>query len=315
MFAVGDLHGDDESFILIMQGANLVRFSHGNAGDVTWIGGDSILVSIGDIVDRGDHSKFILESFIKLAKQAPQFGGEVINIMGNHELMNLQEDLRYIGPSEMTGRGDYHGFARRKKEFSAKGFIGHDLRNRYACAVVRSGILFTHAGLTPGVLRKFASPQRPVTNAMVTSNLKRQQPASGSGNSNTSSSASTNTHDMGPKLDQAISTPAFVSFVEYNQRNSTKPTMSGNRNPDQKNHQMRLDLFTGERQITLAGTPGVEAGALERLNEQFHRIMEREPIQLEYEGMFDDVVVGLDGPFWTRFFDEEQDTVVCPELE
>ena len=53
--------------------------------------------------------KFIFDSFRKLAVQAAKAGGEVINILGNHELMNMQDDLRYVGPSELTDRGDFHG--------------------------------------------------------------------------------------------------------------------------------------------------------------------------------------------------------------
>ena len=117
---------------------------------------NSIFVSVGDIVDRGEHSKFIFDSFRKLAVQAAKAGGEVINILGNHELMNMQDDLRYVGPSELTDRGDFHGQSKRKQMFSKHGVIGSDLRSRFLPATVRDGVLFSHAGILPNVLQQFS---------------------------------------------------------------------------------------------------------------------------------------------------------------
>jgi len=86
-------------------------------------------------------------------------GGEVVNLIGNHELMNLQGDLRYVHRSEMEGSGDYGGQAERQAEWSIDGRIGRDLRTRYLSAVVRKGTLFVHGGLDPDILAAYGSDQ------------------------------------------------------------------------------------------------------------------------------------------------------------
>ena len=58
-----------------------------------WNGNDTILVQTGDIVDRGPYG-FIIYQFLQvLKKQSHEKGGDVILLLGNHELMNLRGKL------------------------------------------------------------------------------------------------------------------------------------------------------------------------------------------------------------------------------
>merc|ERR1719277_290686 len=85
---------------------------------VRWTGGDATLVQTGDMVDRGDYARDLYALFAELRRQAPLSGGRVINLIGNHELMNIINDLRYVSD------GDYQvfgGAARRQEEFSLAG--------------------------------------------------------------------------------------------------------------------------------------------------------------------------------------------------
>lgn len=152
LFSIGDLHGDYERFTMILERLGLATV-HG--GQTLWTGGNSILVSTGDTVDRGEHGRKIFLAFQELAKQAPGHGGEVVNILGNHELLNLQGDLRYVHPEEFQPQNDYGGSQQRSRDWSLGGTIGQDLRSRYLAAAVRKGILFVHAGLHPRVLKEY----------------------------------------------------------------------------------------------------------------------------------------------------------------
>jgi hypothetical protein len=53
---------------------------------------------VGDILDRGDHELSILRMFRRLAKQAAKDGGAVYLVNGNHEIMNVAGDFRYVTP-------------------------------------------------------------------------------------------------------------------------------------------------------------------------------------------------------------------------
>ncbi len=94
IIAIGDLHGDYDAYISILNRAALID------SDDKWIGQDAILVQTGDIADRGPDSLKIIRHLKKLRKQAEKDGGEVITLIGNHEAMNMTGDLRYVHPQE-----------------------------------------------------------------------------------------------------------------------------------------------------------------------------------------------------------------------
>ncbi len=97
--AVSDLHGAHEAFVETLAGAGLIDGS----GD--WAGGAARLVVNGDIVDRGDASRASLDLLMRLEPQAAAAGGGVHVVLGNHDVMNLVGDLRYVA------RGEFAAFA------------------------------------------------------------------------------------------------------------------------------------------------------------------------------------------------------------
>jgi len=92
VIAVGDIHGDFSVFIDVLRGAKLVN-KQGK-----WIGGKSVLVQVGDQLDRGDDDKKILDYLKGLEGEAKKAGGAVYALLGNHEAMNVELDFRYITP-------------------------------------------------------------------------------------------------------------------------------------------------------------------------------------------------------------------------
>jgi hypothetical protein len=81
--AVPDIHGDYENFEKILKGTKLIN------DDRDWIGGKTHLVQLGDVLDRGDRAKEILDLLMKLEKQAEAAGGMVHVLIGNHEEANI----------------------------------------------------------------------------------------------------------------------------------------------------------------------------------------------------------------------------------
>ncbi|CAJ1366449.1 unnamed protein product, partial [Effrenium voratum] len=143
LVSVADLHGDFERAVTILAHAGLI-----DKETQQWTGGDATLVQTGDITDRGDNCKQIYELFLRLRQEAQEAGGRVVNILGNHEVMNLQGDWRYVSQGDLQQFG---GPEERRQAFAADGWLGKELRS-WPVAVVVQGVLFNHAGLLPDML-------------------------------------------------------------------------------------------------------------------------------------------------------------------
>ena len=102
--AIGDVHGELTDFDTILRQTGIINDQH------KWIGGGTILVQVGDVVDRGPKSRECLDLVMALERQARGQKGKVIAVLGNHEVMAMTGDLRYVSPE------DYQGFATERSE-------------------------------------------------------------------------------------------------------------------------------------------------------------------------------------------------------
>lgn len=105
--AIGDIHGAYEGLITILRQSGLIDTRQ------RWIGGDAILVQTGDYLDRGARALRAAELLMDLQQQAPASGGEVIVLLGNHEILNLIGDLRDVTPEIVDELADERSEARR----------------------------------------------------------------------------------------------------------------------------------------------------------------------------------------------------------
>lgn len=90
--AVGDLHGDLDKARCALETAGVLS----SDGQSLWIGGETVLVQLGDILDRGEDELAILSLLKSLDIQAKAHGGAVFQVNGNHETMNVEGDYRYV---------------------------------------------------------------------------------------------------------------------------------------------------------------------------------------------------------------------------
>lgn len=88
--AIGDLHGDLGATRRALRTAGVIDDRD------HWIGGSTVLVQTGDVLDRGDDERAILDLMGRLTEEASKAGGAVHALLGNHEIMNVQGDLRYV---------------------------------------------------------------------------------------------------------------------------------------------------------------------------------------------------------------------------
>lgn len=115
--AFADVHGAYAQLSALLQSQGVVD------GDLHWKAGRTHLVSLGDLLDRGDDSRRVMDLLMRLQAEAHAAGGMVHVVVGNHEAMNVLGDLRYVS------RGEYASYAAdedaatrdaRRREFLAR---------------------------------------------------------------------------------------------------------------------------------------------------------------------------------------------------
>jgi hypothetical protein len=90
--AISDIEGSFGAFRKLLQGNHVID------ENFNWIFGDGHLVLTGDFFDRGDMVTEVLWLIYSLEDKAKAAGGYVHFVLGNHEIMNLNGDLRYVHP-------------------------------------------------------------------------------------------------------------------------------------------------------------------------------------------------------------------------
>ncbi len=94
--AFGDVHGAFDDWTALLKELGVVD------GQLNWSGGNTHLVSLGDLIDRGPGSRDVVELLMKLDQQADKAGGAVHLVLGNHEVMVMTGDLRYVSKVEFA---------------------------------------------------------------------------------------------------------------------------------------------------------------------------------------------------------------------
>ena len=141
---VSDIHGQYDVFRKLLT-------THGVMDEhQRWAFGEGHFVIVGDIFDRGPQVTEILWLVHNLQLEAEQAGGRVHFLLGNHETMIMDGDVRYINERYLvTGgllRTPYQKF------FDAGTYLGRWLRSR-PLAVEINGIAFVHGGISTDLIR------------------------------------------------------------------------------------------------------------------------------------------------------------------
>lgn len=131
---VGDIHGELDGFREILTDAKLIDDKD------NWLGGNTVLIQTGDVIDRGLHSREAMNLLRRLQKQARVSKGAIVRLCGNHELMLLQGDYRY------TNFNDPKSLAQELKAEIAAGDV--------LASYTDGERLYTHAGLR-SMIREF----------------------------------------------------------------------------------------------------------------------------------------------------------------
>jgi len=109
--AIGDVHNAFDDFVAILRRTGLIdKQNH-------WTGGKTTFVQVGDLLDRGPKPREVMDLMMALEKEAAQAGGRVVSLLGNHELMNIMGDLRYVIPVNYGSFADGNSEKRQKAAY------------------------------------------------------------------------------------------------------------------------------------------------------------------------------------------------------
>jgi Calcineurin-like phosphoesterase len=137
LVALGDLHGD------LASARRALRLAGAIDERDHWVGGALTLVQTGDVLDRGDDDRAILDLLLALRREAPEAGGQVLLLSGNHELMNVQLNFSYVTSG---GFAAYGGETARAAAFRPGGAYAHKLAELPILLKV-GDTLFVHGGI------------------------------------------------------------------------------------------------------------------------------------------------------------------------
>ena len=191
VIAIGDLHGDLRVTLMALRLAKVIGdniYPH-NVSDIQWTGGQTYVVQLGDQIDRcrpdnwekncidnlddvvedEGNNMMIIQIFQKLDAQAKLVGGRVLGMIGNHELMNVDRDFRYVSPQEFlefvppnerhikrTKDGYPNGYYHRLKVFERGGNIAKHYAVQKRSVTMIGSTLFLHGGISHALAEKYS---------------------------------------------------------------------------------------------------------------------------------------------------------------
>lgn len=139
LVVVSDIEGEFSSFVKLMIRCEVIDSNY------NWIFGKGHLVICGDLFDRGKDVNAYLWLLYKLDDQAKAAGGYEHVILGNHDIMNLIGDYRYVDTKYFSAakvmQKEY------KDLYAENTELGRWLRSKNIIEKV-GDLLFMHAGIS-----------------------------------------------------------------------------------------------------------------------------------------------------------------------
>lgn len=176
----GDIHGDFHLLKALLIFSKVAKFDSNN--NPTWIGGDTVVVQVGDQIDRarpinGDNTTIddensdvrIMELCNDLHKQGVKYNGGFISLLGNHELMNVLGIMDYVskeGINNFTNSEldqsdpNYRGLNGRIYAFKPGNKIAKMMGCSRMAAIIIGSNLFVHGGIIDSMVNKLGFKNR-----------------------------------------------------------------------------------------------------------------------------------------------------------
>ncbi len=144
ILALSDIEGEFDNFRYMLIAAHVMDSLY------NWTFGNGLLVICGDLFDRGHDVAAELWLLYKLEEEAKASGGYVHTILGNHDIMNLSGDIRFVQPryienAKIIGK-DYMDLYNKNSE------LGRWLRSKNIIEKIGDNLCL-HGGISPKILK------------------------------------------------------------------------------------------------------------------------------------------------------------------
>lgn len=173
----GDVHGDFKLLINFLKLGKVIDDKH------NWIGGDTVVVQVGDQIDlcrpgkkykctdpqatKNDYGGDITILFYmtSLNSKAMKHGGYVYSLIGNHEILNVLGQFDYVSYKNLIQFKNYDkslsneltdiakSILGRKKAFQQGNYLANFLACTRMSSVIIGNFLFTHSGILPEYMK------------------------------------------------------------------------------------------------------------------------------------------------------------------
>ena len=139
LYVVGDIHGRYDQLTTLLLKSNIID------ENLDWIAGGAHIVFLGDIFDRGDDVTKVLWFIYSLEEKAAKAGGKVHLVLGNHEIMTMTKDLRYLSRKERN-IAIAHGLSYDQLFHPVNSYLGSWLRSKVSLLKI-DHVVFAHGGI------------------------------------------------------------------------------------------------------------------------------------------------------------------------
>jgi hypothetical protein len=139
--AVSDAHGMYKPLLTLLRSGKIIDKVN------NWSAGKTLLIVVGDSINKGPDSVDIIDLWMSLYEQAPRSGGRIIHLLGNHEAEFLADPKENDKATEFRDELRSKGY--KVKEFGKPGYPRGDFLLAMPVAARVGKWLFCHAGLLP----------------------------------------------------------------------------------------------------------------------------------------------------------------------
>lgn len=160
VYVIGDIHGDMNATLDIL--IDKIKVLNKKK---EWIGGKTVIVQLGDQLDgcREHDCKVnnnntddisVLKLMTHLHVLASKHGGAVYSLLGNHEIMNVQQNFNYVSKQNNGKIPLYEGingtetkYISRKNAFKQGGVLSSFMAKTRSSALIIGSWIFIHGGI------------------------------------------------------------------------------------------------------------------------------------------------------------------------